>query len=201
MTDVWTRIRTALEEDWNALRGNRRTEVPVASDHPIRKLDGYIQEGEKRVIRVEELIHGHKRIQSELEREYEDAERMLQKRISQRDIAQEAGEEGLVIYADREIEVYGVRKDSLAFQRKERQKELEDLERQLDTMQHKLKDMRIKRMELESSERVKEARSYAPDRRRGEENGRAETDENPSEDFLFDEKIRRLQEERASEEM
>ncbi|ADH98941.1 hypothetical protein [Salisediminibacterium selenitireducens] len=201
MTDVWTRIRTALEEDWNALRGNRRTEVPVASDHPIRKLDGYIQEGEKRVIRVEELIHGHKRIQSELEREFEEAERMLQKRISQREIAEEAGEEGLVIYADREIEVYGVRKDSLAFQRKERQKELEDLERQLDTMQHKLKDMQIKRLELESSERVKEARSYAPDRRRGEESERAETDESPAEDYLFDEKIRRLQEARASEEM
>lgn len=201
MTDVWTRIRTALEEDWNALRGDRNTEVSVANDHPIRKLDGYIQEGEKRVNRVEKLILGHKRIQSELEREFEEAERMLQKRIQQREIAEEAGEEGLVLYADREIEVYGVRKDSLAYQRKERQKELEDLERQLDTMQHKLKDMRIKRMELESSEHIREARSYAPDRRREEGSVNEHGGHATSEDFLFDEKIRRLEEARASQEM
>ena len=199
MTDVWTKIRSAVEEDWKKVSGQPSFsfERPLSKDHPLRRLDHYIHEGEKKVKRMGELIRRHEQLQEQVKAEREEAEAMLAKRQHQRHVAQEANEKGLVIYADREIEVYSGRIDQLRYREVEINKELEDLTRQEETMKHKLKDMKLKRMEAAGEEHIREAKSFEPSPLQTVEE--RESRKGPEEqEAMFDEKIRKLEEERSS---
>ncbi|WP_069364444.1 hypothetical protein [Salisediminibacterium beveridgei] len=201
MTDVWTKIRTAVEEDWKRITGQQSFsfEQPLSKDHPLRRLDHYIHEGEKKIKRMGELIRRHEQLLEAVKTEREEAEQMLAKRQRQRAVADEANEKGLVMYADREIEVYTGRIDQLLYREVEMNKELEDLTRQEETMKHKLKDMKLKRMEAAGDAHIREAKRFEPSPLQTAE-GRESRKGPEEQEALFDEKIRKLEEERSSTE-
>lgn len=198
MTDVWTKIRNAVEEDWKKISGQESftIERPLAKDHPLRRLDQYIREGEQKAKRMGELIRRHEELLQNVREERQEAEDMLSKRQHQRTIAEEAGEKGLVIYADREIDVYTERIEQLRYREIEMNKELEDLFRQQETMQHKLKDMKLKRMAAAGEENIREAKSFEPTQLHSSTVKKTESAPE-QEEALFDEKIRKLEEEKT----
>lgn len=146
MANLLERMKNTFMADVNELLEKKENKNPIAL------LNQYVRESEKEADKVKKLIERQYRLKEEFFKEYTQAQEMVEKRKKQADIAEAAGEQELLVFAQLEQKQYEERvsrlKDSLSVI----EKQLRELETKYMEMCHKLKDMKIRQMELMAKE-------------------------------------------------
>ncbi|PYZ93649.1 modulator protein [Salipaludibacillus keqinensis] len=152
MSNIFTRMINAIESDLHQLLDKKE------ENNPISALNHYLRQSEKETEKVRTLIERQHRLKEEFTRERQLADEMAEKRKHQAEIAKKADELELAEYAEKEYQEYVQRAERLTYSQVEAMRQLESLEKKYEEMNHKLKDMRLKRMELMGRENVARAR-------------------------------------------
>jgi lia operon protein LiaH len=148
MASIFKRIKETVTADIHQLLDEKERKNPIA------KLNLFIYECEKETEKVRSLIERQYRLKEEFTREYYQAQEMADKRKRQAEIAKKAEEESMFEFANQEYEEYQTRANRMKEMRDEAGKQLDLLEQKYEEMKHRLKDMKLKRMELMGRENV-----------------------------------------------
>ncbi|QHE52641.1 PspA/IM30 family protein [Pontibacillus sp. HMF3514] len=151
MANLFSRIKDTISADLHDMLDEKEEQNPIA------KLNQYLRESEKETEKVRKLVERQYRLKEEFTREYHQAKEMANKRKKQSDVAQKAGEESMYQFAIQEYEEYQARADRMDQMRQQASEQLESLEQKYEEMKHRLKDMRLKRMELMGRENIARA--------------------------------------------
>ncbi|WP_280769795.1 PspA/IM30 family protein [Salipaludibacillus daqingensis] len=152
MANLFTRMIESIESDLHNLMDKKDEK------NPIQALNLYLRQSEKEAEKVRKLVERQHKLKEEFTRERLLADEMAEKRKRQVEIAKQAGETELANYAEKEYQEYIQRAERLTYSQVEAMRQLESLEKKYEEMNHKLKDMRLKRMELMGRENVARAR-------------------------------------------
>ncbi len=153
MANVFKRIKDTVSQDIHELLDEKEQKNPMA------KLNHYIRESEKETEKVRKLIERQYRLKEEFTREHYLANEMAEKRKRQAEIAKKANEESMWEFANTEFEEYQARAERMKEMRLEAVRQLDLLEQKYEEMKHRLKDMKLKRMELMGRENVVRAQA------------------------------------------
>ncbi len=148
MSNVFTRIKDAISADVHQLLDQKEEKNPIAA------LNNYLRQSEAEKEKVKKLLQRHYKLKEEFTNEYHQAEEQAMKRKRQADIAKRANEEELYHYAMKEYEEYDRRAKRMKTSRENTIAQIEQLENKYKEMNHKLKDMQLKQMELMGRENV-----------------------------------------------
>lgn len=151
MANLFSRIKDSISADIHDILDEKEEQNPIA------KLNHYLRESEKETEKVRKMVERQYRLKEEFTREYHQAKDMADKRKHQAEIAQNAGEESMQEFALQEYEEYHARADRMDQMRQQASDQLEGLEQKYEEMKHRLKDMRLKRMELMGRENIARA--------------------------------------------
>ncbi|QKS71868.1 PspA/IM30 family protein [Paenalkalicoccus suaedae] len=154
MTSIFTRMKETIKKDWQGMQSEYQ------ETNPLKSLQHFLQSGEQEADKVKALIAKQYAIKEEFTEELQQADAMIQKRSEQLVVAEEAEDEELIAYAEKDLHAYQERAERLKHGEEEAIKQIRHLERKLEEMNHKLADMRIRQMELNSRENVSRAESY-----------------------------------------
>lgn len=152
MTNLFTRMVESIESDLHNMMDKKNEK------NPIQALNQYLRQSEKETEKVRKLVDRQYRLKEEFTRERKQADDIAEKRKRQVDIANQAGETELANYAEKEYQEYVQRAERLTYSQVEAMRQLESLEKKYEEMNHKLKDMHLKRMDLMGRENVARAR-------------------------------------------
>ena len=151
MNTLWNRLKYTVQADLHSALDKKE------SKNPIAMLNQYIKEAEKQTDSVGKLLERQGKLKVELEKEFAEAEAMRDKRRSQLELAQSTGEEDLVAFAQDEVHAYETRANELAASITQSAQELFTLERKFEEMKHKVKDMKVRQLQLMGKENVTRA--------------------------------------------
>ena len=151
MNSLWNRFKYSIEADLHSVFDKKE------SKNPIAMLNQYIREAEKQTDSIGKLLERQGKLKSEMQKELTEAEKMADKRRSQLELAQVAGEEDLIAFAEEEIAAYDTRAAELSESITETAYELIALERKFEEMKHKVKDMKVRQLQLMGKENVTRA--------------------------------------------
>jgi len=151
MASLWKRLKSSIQADLHGVLDEREQKNPIGT------LSQILRECEKETEKVKKLIERQYLLKDEFTKEYEEAVRMAEKRKHQAEVALNAGEEELYKFAQAEITHYEERANRAKAATQTCVKQIEELERKFAEMQHKLKDMYLKRLELMGKENVANA--------------------------------------------
>lgn len=151
MNSLWNRFKYSIEADLHSIFDKKE------SKNPIAMLNQYIREAEKQTDSIGKLLERQGKLKSEMQKELTEAEKMADKRRSQLELAQVAGEEDLIAFAEEEIAAYDTRAAELSESIAETAYELIALERKFEEMKHKVKDMKVRQLQLMGKENVTRA--------------------------------------------
>lgn len=151
MNSLWNRFKYSVQADLHTLFDKRETKNPIAM------LNQYIREAEKQTESIGKLLERQSKLKTELQKELTVAENMADKRRSQLDLAKAAGEEDLIAFVGEEIAAYETRAAELSESVMETAYELISLERKFEEMKHKVKDMKVRQLQLMGKENVTRA--------------------------------------------
>lgn len=151
MNSLWYRFKYSVQSDLHTLFDKKE------SNNPIAMLNQYIREAEKQTDAVGKLLERQAKLKSELQKELLEAEKMADKRRSQLDLARAAGEEDLTAFAEEEVAAYNTRATTLSESMLNAARELSSLERKFEGMKHKVKDMKVRQLQLMGKENVTRA--------------------------------------------
>ena len=151
MTNLFTRIKNTIAADLHEVIDQKEKQNPIAL------LNEYLRQCEQETEKVRRLIERQYTLKDEFTREYQQASELAEKRKHQADIASKAGEMELSQFAAAEYQQYAERAERLRASLEQVQAQLSDLERKYQEMNHKLKDMHIRRMELMGRENATRA--------------------------------------------
>ena len=151
MNSVWNRFKYTVQADLHAVLDKQEKKNPIAL------LNQYIVEAEKQTASVGKLLERQGQLKIALEKEYAEAASMVDKRRTQLQLAEATGEEDLVTFAKTEIHAYETRAADLAGTITESEQELLSLERRFEEMKHKVKDMKVRQLQLMGKENVTRA--------------------------------------------
>jgi len=151
MNSLWNRFKYSVQADLHTLFDKKETKNPIAM------LNQYIREAEKQTDSIGKLLERQSTLQTELQKELSEAEKMADKRRSQLELAVVAGEEDLIAFAEEEIAAYDTRAAELSESVMETAYELVSLERKFEEMKHKVKDMKVRQLQLMGKENVTRA--------------------------------------------
>lgn len=203
MANIFTRMKEAIAADLHGLLDEKEQK------NPMLKLNLYLHQSEQETEKARKLVERHYKLRNELIREYRKATEMANKRLRQSEIAKQANEENLYQFALREYEEYEQRTERLKQLLQETEEQLNNLQEKYEEMQHRLKDMHLKRLELMGRENtvhanyrinkiLEETANYSFDRF-GELNHYMEELEwkvnNRFEQATFDDRLERLEKE------
>lgn len=128
-----------------------------ASKNPISLLNQYIREAEKQTEETGKLLVRQGELKKELETQLAQTVSMLEKREAQLTLATTTEEQELIAFANEEVTAYTARKISLLSSIDAGTKEYFELERKFETMKHKIKDMKVRQLQLMGKENVTRA--------------------------------------------
>lgn len=148
MNTIFEKIKQAIKDDFYEV-----AEKQKKSD-PISLLNQYLRESEAEVKKASKLIERQKLLKNEFYKEWQQAEKMAQRRKQQGEIALEAGAKDLSELALREQAQYEERAERLKHSYKNSENQLEELEHKYREMKLKLKDMHMKRLEFMGQENI-----------------------------------------------
>ncbi|MBD8007401.1 PspA/IM30 family protein [Bacillus norwichensis] len=148
MNTLFERIKQAIKDDFYEVAEKQK------KTNPISLLNQYLRESEAEVKRAAKLIERQKLLRNEFYKEWQEIEKMAEKRKEQGEIALKAGAEDLSEIALREQAQYEERADRLKNAYDNSVLQLEELEQKHREMKLKLKDMHMKRLELMGQENV-----------------------------------------------
>lgn len=148
MENIFTRIKNSISADVHQFMDKKEEKNPLAA------LNNYLRQSELEKDKVKKLLQRHYNLKEEFTNEYLQAQEQADKREKQADIAKRANEEELYHYAIKEFEEYDRRAKRMKASRENAAHQIEQLEAKYKEMNHKLKDMHLKRMELMGRENV-----------------------------------------------
>ncbi|MBS4198793.1 PspA/IM30 family protein [Bacillus sp. FJAT-49732] len=129
------------------------TEVKV-KQNPIAQLNKYVRDSEKEVEKAGKLVERQRLLKNEFYKEWKQANALANKRKEQRDLAIQAGENGLAETALQYQAQAEQQAERLQLAYETAIEQLSELEQKLEEMKLKVKDMHIKRLELMGKENV-----------------------------------------------
>lgn len=153
MANLFTRIKNTVLADIHEVLDQKEKK------NPITLLNQYLRECELETEKVRKLLERQYTLKEEFTREYRQAEELAKKRKRQAEIASQAGENELYLFASQEHAQYEERSLRLKDTLTQAVQQLAELERKYEEMKHKLKDMHIRRMELMGRENVTRAQN------------------------------------------
>lgn len=151
MNSLWNRLKYTVQADLHTVLDKKE------SKNPIAMLNQYIKEAEKQTESVGKLLERQGKLKAALEKEYAEAKTMLEKRRHQLELATSTGEEDLVAFASDEVRAYEARAAEIAQSITESANEMTALERKFEEMKHKVKDMKVRQLQLMGKENVTRA--------------------------------------------
>ncbi|MGE7544526.1 PspA/IM30 family protein [Sporosarcina newyorkensis] len=152
MNAFWHRLKYTVQEDLNSLMEKKN-----GKENPLEQLNQYFLEAQQQTAEIGKLLERQGRLKEELESERQDADLMAMKRRHQLELAEATGEEELISFAKSEVEAYEGRVARLSASIQEATQELLSLERKFEEMKHRVKDMRVRQLQLMGKENVKRA--------------------------------------------
>ncbi|WP_088008652.1 PspA/IM30 family protein [Indiicoccus explosivorum] len=154
MTTAWNRLKFAFASDIDALLTKKEQQNPLAL------LNRYIKDAEQQTADTGKWLERQSQLITKLEKELEEASALLEKRSRQQELAAAAGEEELAQFAERETAAYSGRVSTLEASIADNRKEYQLLEQKYEDMKHKVKDMKIRQLQLMGKENATRANVY-----------------------------------------
>ena len=151
MTNLLNRFKYQIQADLNYFFDKK------ASKNPISLLNQYIREAEAQTKDTGKLLERQGQVKVELEKELALTNEMLEKRTKQLQLAEKTEETDLITFAQQEVEAYSTRKQQLLISIDANVHDYFELERKYETMKHKVKDMKVRQLQLMSKENVTRA--------------------------------------------
>ncbi|HSI66993.1 MAG TPA: PspA/IM30 family protein [Planococcus sp. (in: firmicutes)] len=151
MTTLWQRLKFAVATDMDAILDKKEEKNPVSL------LNKYILEAEKETETAGKWLERQTSLSRTLEKELQDAESLFEKRQAQAELARASGESDLAAFAEQEVSVYNNRIDELRNTLEENTLESVALEQRYEEMKHKVKDMKVRQLQLMGKENATRA--------------------------------------------
>lgn len=151
MTNLFKKIVDTITNDITDLLDQKEQNTPSSL------LNQYIHSCEKETEHVEILITRQIELKQQILKEKEEAQYLVTKRTKQADIAKEANKVDLELQALKEAEYYTMQVTKIIEIHANVEQEIYKLENQLQDMHNKLKEMKMKRLELMSRENIAHA--------------------------------------------
>lgn len=151
MTTLWDRFKFAVATDLDAVVAKKEEKNPLAL------LNRYITEAENQTTATGKWVERQAQLNGKLEKELAEASAMLDKRQNQLELAQASGEVDLADFAAMEVQAYSGRVKTLQNNLDENIAELTGLEHRYEEMKHKVKDMKVKQLQLMGKENATRA--------------------------------------------
>lgn len=142
MTSIFKRIKDTISNDIHGMLDKKDQRNPLGS------LNQYLRESEQEKEKVRKLLVRQHKLREEFNREYLAANDLEQKRERQAEMADIAEETELHQFAINEQAEYRTRAERMQAASAEASEQLSILEEKFEEMQHKLKDMHLRRLEL-----------------------------------------------------
>ncbi|MCM0623701.1 PspA/IM30 family protein [Lysinibacillus sp. OL1_EC] len=149
--NLFQRFRYTIEADLHQLFDKKEQKNPIAM------LNQYIREAEKQTEQTGKLLERQGQLKEKLEQEYKENADLLAKRESQLALAKSSGEQDLIDFATDEVTAYSARNLTLQASIEASTREYFELERKFETMKHKIKDMKVRQLQLMGKENVTRA--------------------------------------------
>lgn len=151
MTSLLSRLKYSIEADLHKLFDRKEEKNPIAM------LNQYIREAEKQTEQTGKWLERQGNLKQELEKELAETMQMVGKRKNQVELATASGEEDLAAFALAEVNAYEERATVLQNSIHQTTEELFGLERKYEEMKHKIKDMKVRQLQLMGKENVTRA--------------------------------------------
>ncbi|WP_033543053.1 PspA/IM30 family protein [Planococcus sp. CAU13] len=151
MTTLWQRLKFAVATDVDALLDKKEEK------NPLGLLNKYILEAEKETEMAGKWLERQTSLSDKLEKELQEAQSLLEKRKAQAELAQASGESDLSAFAEQEVAAYSARVDQLRNSLDENTAESIALEQRYEEMKHKVKDMKLRQLQLMGKENATRA--------------------------------------------
>ncbi|CEA04696.1 Phage shock protein A [Metalysinibacillus saudimassiliensis] len=151
MTNIFKRFFTTVEAEVNFALDKKE------SKNPAVMLTKYLHDAEKQVTATGKLLARQAQLKSKLEQELATATTMLTKREAQLKLAEQSDEQDLIAFAAQEVSIYQNRKATLEDSITLTASQYLDMERRYEEMKHKIKDMRVRQLQLMGKENVTRA--------------------------------------------
>lgn len=151
MTNIFKRFFTTVEAEINFALDKKE------SKNPAVMLTKYLHDAEKQVTATGKLLARQAQLKSKLEQELATATTMLTKREAQLKLAEQSDEQDLIAFAAQEVSIYQNRKATLEDSITLTASQYLDMERRYEEMKHKIKDMRVRQLQLMGKENVTRA--------------------------------------------
>lgn len=151
MTSLLKRLKYSVEADLHKLFDKKEEKNPIAM------LNQYIREAEKQTEQTGKWLERQGKLKQELEKELDETLQMVEKRKHQVELATASGEEDLAAFAQAELNAYSERTSVLQNSIQQTTEELFGLERKYEEMKHKIKDMKVRQLQLMGKENVTRA--------------------------------------------
>ncbi|WHP39415.1 PspA/IM30 family protein [Lysinibacillus boronitolerans] len=149
--NLFQRFRYTVEADLHQLFDKKEQKNPIAM------LNQYIREAEKQTEQTGKLLERQGQLKEKLEQEYKENADLLAKRESQLALAKSSGEQDLIDFATDDVTAYSARNLTLQASIEASTREYFELERKFETMKHKIKDMKVRQLQLMGKENVTRA--------------------------------------------
>lgn len=151
MTTLWKRFKYAFEADLHTAFDKKEQKNPIAM------LNQYIREAEKQTEKTGTWIERQSQLKIQLEKELHESQEMLAKRTTQLELANQTNEGELIDFAKAEVAAYTNRAEVLQASISRTTEELFGLEQKYEEMKHKVKDMKVRQLQLMGKENVTRA--------------------------------------------
>lgn len=151
MTTLWKRFKYAFEADLHNAFDKKEQKNPIAM------LNQYIREAEKQTEKTGTWIERQSQLKIQLEKELNESQEMLAKRTTQLELANQTNEGELIDFAKAEVAAYTNRAEVLQASISRTTEELFGLEQKYEEMKHKVKDMKVRQLQLMGKENVTRA--------------------------------------------
>ncbi len=151
MTTLWKRFKYAFEADLHNVFDKKEQKNPIAM------LNQYIREAEKQTEKTGIWIERQSQLKKQLEKELLESQEMLAKRTTQLELANQTNEGELIDFAQSEVTAYTNRTEVLQASISRTTEELFGLEQKYEEMKHKVKDMKVRQLQLMGKENVTRA--------------------------------------------
>lgn len=142
------RLKYTIEADLNHFFDKKEEKNPIAM------LNQYIREAEKQTEDTGKYLERQGQLKQKLEKEYAQANEMFNKRQAQVELAEASAEQDLIDFATEEKNAYASRMNTLQNSIDQVTNELFGLERKYEEMKHKIKDMKVRQLQLMGKENV-----------------------------------------------
>ncbi|MFF2176800.1 PspA/IM30 family protein [Lysinibacillus sp. NPDC058147] len=149
--NLFQRFKYTIEADLHQLFDKKEQKNPIAM------LNQYIREAEKQTEQTGKLLERQGQLKEKLEQEFKQNAELLAKREAQLTLATTSGEQDLIDFASDEVAAYTARNNTLQASIEASTREYFELERKFETMKHKIKDMKVRQLQLMGKENVTRA--------------------------------------------